>query len=189
MPLHIVQHVSRSVVCIFFLHRWLQESFWSSLMIITRSWGRMWVGCRGVFTAGWSDTFLHHNVLRSKNAPQLFVILKSNLVRFAGIWKLHNWIGNILCSLCKKRWHRLCVLMRTENWCLSYTHLPSNQSSKAPRWPGMEPERGRKECQYFECNKWDHFYSTEHPRWCPQCEQVNFEPLPLGHRIRQVHVN
>lgn len=25
-----------------------------------------------------------------------------------------------------------------------YTHLISNQSSNAPQWPGLEPERGRK---------------------------------------------
>lgn len=150
---------------------------------ITRSWDRVWA-CNWVgffFTADSSDVFLQHDVSGSKKTAQLLsVILKSNLqvglqdqesYRYIGV--ASSSITNILCTLCNKSRRRACLLMRTENWYLSYTHLLSNQFSKPPQWPALEPERGRKKYQCFECYKWDHFHSTDCPHWCLQCEQVN----------------
>lgn len=69
----------------------------------------------------------------------------SNLQRVGGTWESdHRVQKSILRTLCNKSWQSLCFNVTRKLISFLYTHLTSYQSSKAPQWPGLEPERGRK---------------------------------------------
>ncbi len=93
-----------------------------------------------------SDVYLPCDVSRSKKTAQfLLVILKSSLQKVRDIWEFHHQVQKKKsCSLCNQTWQRLCVLMRIVKIMSSFNmHLLWNQSSKAPQWFGLEPERCR----------------------------------------------
>lgn len=151
---------------------------WNSLMMLEaqafyRVMRQSGPGSWGVFTADWSDVFSAPWCVQIKeNSPTISCdpeVQFTESSRYLGVTPSSIKMFN----LCNKRWQRLCVLMRTEK-CMSssYSSCPINPQKLLC---GLVWNlSGAEKCQYWECNKLDHFHSTDRPRWRLQWELVKW---------------